>query len=93
LAQWWFEKKGVWRFGERSHGAKGIVEAYADVLEVCPKAAEVLYLLRLLSQEWPKGHWQCPCGSGRLLRRCHRSKSQIYIIEFPRKWLGGCTLD
>src|ERR1043165_4378836 len=74
LNQWWFENKGYWRFGERSHGARGIVEAYADVLKISAKAESVIYYLRLLSKKWPKGHWCCPCGSGAKLRNCHREE-------------------
>ena len=25
---------------------------------------DIVYHLRLLSKDWPKGHWLCPCGSG-----------------------------
>jgi hypothetical protein len=73
LAQYWFEKSGKWPFGERSHGEKGLVEAYADVLGISHKKQDVTYHLRLLSQDWPKGHWLCPCGSGQRLRNCHKA--------------------
>ena len=73
LAQYWFEKTGKWPFGERSHGEKGLVEAFADVLGTQNKKQNVIYYLRLLSQDWPKGHWWCPCGSGKLLRHCHKA--------------------
>ena len=72
LNQWWFEKDGRWRFGERPHGAPGIVQAYACVLEIPARTRSVIYYLRLLSQDWPKGHWICPCGSGLKLRDCHK---------------------
>jgi hypothetical protein len=72
LGQFWFEQKGEWPFGERSHGAKGLEEAYADALGIANKKDIIKYHLRLLSKEWPKGHWLCPCGSGRILRQCHR---------------------
>lgn len=71
LGQYWFEKTGKWPFGERSHGEKGLIEAFADALGVPNQKGEVIYHLRLLSQDWPTGHWACPCGSGRLLRHCH----------------------
>ncbi|TPI12217.1 SEC-C domain-containing protein [Mesorhizobium sp. B4-1-3] len=71
LGQFWFEKTGKWPFGERPHGLKGLEEAYADALGIANKRESLLYHLRLLSQDWPKGHWPCPCGSGKALRRCH----------------------
>ena len=74
LGQFWFEKTGKWPFGERPHGAKGLQEAYADALGIPNKQEGLFYHLRLLSQDWPKGHWQCPCGSGKPLRNCHRNE-------------------
>lgn len=73
LGQYWFERTGTWPFGERPHGQKGLVEAYADLLGIPPKKNELVYYLRLLSLGWPKGHWICPCGSGKRLRHCHRA--------------------
>ena len=74
LGQYWFEKTGKWPFGERSHGEKGLVEAYADVLRIPHRKQDVIYYLRILSQDWPKGHWLCPCGSGKRVRHCHKAE-------------------
>lgn len=74
LGQYWYEKTGTWPFGERPHGQKGLVEAYADVLGIPPRKKDLTYYLRLLSQDWPKGHWLCPCGNGKRLRYCHRAE-------------------
>lgn len=73
LGQFWFEQKGEWPFGERSHGEKGLIEAYADALGIANKKEVIEYHLKLLSRDWPKGHWLCPCGSGKILRQCHRN--------------------
>ncbi|MDE2441422.1 MAG: hypothetical protein KGP14_10385, partial [Betaproteobacteria bacterium] len=72
LSQFWFEKTGKWPFGERPHGTAGMEEAYADALGIANRREALIYHLRLLSQEWPKGHWVCPCGSGQIVRQCHR---------------------
>lgn len=74
LGQFWFEKTGTWPFGERSHGDAGMEEAYADALGVANRREALIYHLRLLSQEWPKGHWACPCGGGKIVRHCHREE-------------------
>lgn len=74
LGQLWFEKTGRWPFGERAHGTPGLEEAYADALGIANKREDLLYYLRLLSQDWPKGHWWCPCKSGKLLRYCHHQR-------------------
>lgn len=72
LGQFWFERTGKWPFGERAHGTPGLEEAYADALEIPNRRKDLIYYLRLLSQDWPKGHWSCPCGSGKRLRHCHQ---------------------
>jgi hypothetical protein len=74
LGQFVFERTGKWPFGERPHGTRGLEEAYADALGISSKRKGLIYHLRLLSQEWPKGHWACPCGSGKLLRHCHHDE-------------------
>ena len=60
--------------GELPHGPKGLEDAYADALGIPNKKKDLIYHLRLLSQDWPKGHWLCPCGSGKPLRNCHRGE-------------------
>lgn len=74
LGQFWFEKTGSWPFGERAHGMAGIEDAFADALGITNRRKEILYYLRLLRQPEPKGHWPCPCGSGRRLRACHAAE-------------------
>lgn len=74
LGQYWFEKTRKWPFGEHAHGHKGLEAAYAEALGIRNNKDDILYHLRLLSQDWPKGHWLCPCGSGRRLRHCHQDE-------------------
>lgn len=74
FSQYWFDKTKKWPFKEYEHGEDGLLEAFADVLGVSPKRGIVSYYLRLLSQDWPKGHWACPCGSTKRLRHCHREQ-------------------
>ncbi len=86
LSQYWFERTGTWAFGERAHGARGLHDAYAEVLVIADqKVDDVVYFLRLLSQDWPKGHWLCPCGSGKILRFCHRQK----VLELHERVTPG----
>jgi len=83
LGQFWFEKTGKWPFGERAHGTPGLEEAYADALGIPNRRRSLLYHLRLLSQDWPKGHWSCPCGSGKRLRHCHRDEAMAIHQRVP----------
>lgn len=83
LSQWWFERNGKWRFGDWSHGAPGLIVAYAETMGVSSDARVVLAYLELLAQEWPKGHWLCPCGSGVQLRRCHAEQLNEMHSRIP----------
>lgn len=83
LSQYWYEKTGKWPFGERAHGIRGLEEAYADVLGIPNKKTDVICHLKLLSNDWPKGHWLCPCGSGKRLRYCHREEMMVLHERIP----------
>ena len=76
VSQSWFEAKGEWPYGQRSHGKAGIVESYAYLLEVDSDAKVIVNHLKLLARETIKGHSPCPCGSGLRLRKCHRDSIQ-----------------
>ena len=52
------------------HGGEGILLYYREVLGVNNILA-VLGLLRVLVDDSYRGHYDCPCGSGRNLRKCH----------------------
>lgn len=60
-----------WPFGERTHGVPGLFEAYGEIVGASDREA-ILRYLDCLSKEIMKGHWDCPCGSGKRLRNCHR---------------------
>ena len=76
VSQTYYEVHGVWPFGERSHGMPGVLESYADLLEVPLDAKIIAEYLRLLSRRRIKGHAICPCGSNKRLRYCHRDDLQ-----------------
>ncbi len=61
---------GNWPFGERNHGKEGILDAFAEILDCARNEKKIEYLLRILSKDWPRGHWICPCKSGQIIRKC-----------------------
>lgn len=71
VSQTYFESRGEWPFGERSHGDKGVYESYSEVLGTPDDENIVCDYLKILSQSVIKGHSRCPCGSGERLRKCH----------------------
>ena len=74
VGQSWFEVKGEWPYGERSHGIYGLVESYAEILGTEEKLEIVVAHLKTLALPAAKGHLECPCGSKIRLRNCHRNE-------------------
>jgi len=70
LSQFIKRETNKWPFDEWQHGRKGYVDACADRLGCRSNFDEVDYLLRVLSRDWPRGHWGCPCQSGKRIREC-----------------------
>lgn len=62
-----------WPFGEYEHGLPGLRTAYSEMLELDdPNLVEPF--LETLKKGRIKGHWPCPCGSGKIIRHCHVEK-------------------
>jgi hypothetical protein len=70
LGQAFVEEGLPWPFGELRHNKPGLLQAYGDLLGVSGEARIRAYL-DCLTHDTIKGHWPCPCGSGKTLRRCH----------------------
>ena len=80
LSQKTFETLGEWPLGERRHGNDGLLDFYQESLgtedpHVIKKYLEYVCLHTL------KGHWDCPCGSGKRIRNCHHDK----IVDLRKK--------
>jgi hypothetical protein len=79
-----------WPTGEWSHGQDGALEFYARVLSITDVTI-VARFIEVLAKDNVKGHWDCPCGSGKRLRKCHASL--IYELHnrippaVPRRFL------
>ncbi len=75
---------GKWPFDEERHGKQGLIEAFANRLSCGRNEETVRYLLRVLSRDWPRGHWGCPCGSGRKIRKCCGERLSRLSKEVPK---------
>lgn len=69
LGQSLVERGEAWPFGEWSHGALGIAEYYAEILDTTDLAT-IRRFVGLLALSEAKGHHVCFCGSRQRLRRC-----------------------
>lgn len=67
-----------WPWGERSHGVRGVEEFYQEILGTTDPMTISRFLLLIVEGRF-KGHWQCPCGNGEIIRRCH--KDVLYSIR------------
>lgn len=76
LSQFIKAETDEWPFDEWKHGLEGYVEACADRLGCDNNLDEVDYLLRVLSRPWPRGHWDCPCKSGKKIKNCCSQRLQ-----------------
>ena len=72
LGQLLVEQGKPWPFGEWDHGKPGLLQAYGEILGVTDEQ-EIRRYLDCLEHKKVKGHWNCPCGSGKRIRDCHLS--------------------
>ena len=67
----YYKRYGVFPFGERSHGSKGMLEFYCDYFKIPDSKQAKEFISYIVTTEY-KGHYPCPCGSGKKLRNCHK---------------------
>lgn len=65
------EINNTYQNGEYSHGIKGIIEAYSDILGVTDKWLTISVLVYYLAYKPKKGNDICYCGSTKKLVDCH----------------------
>ena len=65
---------GSFPHGEHDHGEAGLLIAYAEKLQCDPDKEVVVRMLRALKHSPPRGHWDCPCGSGNKVRNCCKER-------------------
>lgn len=73
----YFRRNGEYPFGERKHGCDGVLETYGEYFRVTGKD-DALNCLKYIVARGYSGHDQCPCGSGKYIRKCHGK----YILPF-----------
>lgn len=82
LGQILVEAGQPWPFGERTHGVRGLLEAYGEMVGSADRDT-ILRYLDCLSKEMLKGHWDCPCGSAKRLRNCHLDELKMLHERIP----------
>jgi len=84
LGQSIFRQTGQWPFGQRPHGARGIYQYYEELLGTTDKCVIQEYI-NYLGRPALKGHWPCPCNSGKRIRDCHRDQINDLRTKIPCK--------
>lgn len=84
LGQSLAELRDPWPFGQWGHGVDGIRDYYAELLGTDDIRVITGYL-DYLSKKKIKGHWSCPCRSGKRLRDCHWTLVQDLTTKIPRQ--------
>lgn len=82
LGQILVEAGQPWPFGERTHGVRGLLEAYGEMVGSTDRNT-ILRYLDCLSKEMLKGHWACPCGNAKRLRDCHLDELKALHEKIP----------
>lgn len=67
-----FGRYGRYPFGDRPHGADGILEFYTERYGVDEDGA--VGVMECIATGKYRGHLECPCGSGLRGRDCHGPK-------------------
>lgn len=84
VGQLHFEEFGTWPFGQWDHGTGGILQFYAEKTSIDDPSVLVKFVECVASAE-VKGHWDCPCGSGKRLRNCHAAEvAQLRAVVKPQ---------
>jgi hypothetical protein len=81
-----YEASGEWPWDEWEHGLKGLLRCYRELFQVNTNEQAIAFL-GVLSRKRLKGHWPCPCGSGRRLRDCCVGKVRELHGRLPHRLL------
>jgi hypothetical protein len=77
------ERGEPWPFGEWRHGLNGMRDYYTEVFGTDDLSKARRYL-DCLAAKRVRGHWDCPCRSGKRLRHCHMNLVSELRDKIPR---------
>ena len=70
----YYKRMGEYPFGERSHGKYGVLEYYMDTFNLESHNQAQNFLSFVNQHGKYRGHFFCPCGSGKRIRDCHKNE-------------------
>ena len=82
-----WRRYGEHPFGEQKHGGEGIAQYYVETLNLKDDIS-ALATVAFLFEHGYRGHHACPCGSGKIVRKCHgvglRELNKHHTVETLR---------
>lgn len=86
LYRWlYIQKFGKEPWADRSHGNKGIIESYAELLNIPTDKEIVNCFLYLLLENKTRANSLCPCNSGKKVKCCHKKKLEKLFKKVPQQ--------
>ena len=70
----YYSRFGEYPFGERSHYNQGVLEYYKEYFHLSSLKQTIAFLQQVSKMKIYRGHWLCPCGSGKRIRECHKNE-------------------
>jgi len=84
LLSWlWYDRFNKTPWGERKHGYIGLVESYQDLLKLNDIRHTISFMVEFVKNKLHHKE-NCPCGSGRLFRKCHGNIVLKYENSLPQ---------
>lgn len=68
----YYQRFGEYPFGERMHGTFGILETYKELFGVDNELTTFQMMQHIASHKY-RDYLNCPCGSSKLIRHCHKT--------------------
>lgn len=87
----YYERYNEYPFGDRPHGAMGIVEAWKEVLGV-KTVKEAYDIIKYAVLHTYRGHLPCPCNSGKKTRDCHPVNTEL-LLKLNNKLVKKILLE
>ena len=78
----YWKKHGTYPFGEASHGKTGVEQFYENLFRSQVDSVMIRGLYKIFKNGY-RGHEHCPCGSGKVIRKCH--KEELFDLAQPAK--------
>ena len=86
LYRWlYIQEFGKEPWSDRSHGNEGIIESYAELLNIPADKETVNRFLKLLLEKRTRANSLCPCNSGKKVKCCHKKKLENLVKRVPQQ--------